>query len=179
MMKKVFNLTLSVLFIAVISAPFFGYLLFPKKDQDNIENRRLTVLPKVEIASLDFFPAKFEKHYNDHYGFRNELISINSFLKVNRLGFSPMPHKVVLGKDDWMYLVNESLEYYRNDYPLSSFDVQRIEKKIEAQAKWCLDRGIQFYLVFAPNKPNVYPEFLPSRIKQHHHQSKLEHTINV
>lgn len=165
---------LSGLFILIITLPFLGYLFLPGKAVDTEENRRLTSLPALDITNLDFYPQKFENHYNDHFGFRDELISMNKYIKIKRLGFSPTPSNVYLGKDGWIYLAGESLEYYKNEQPLSAFDLQRIENKLATLNLWCNNRGIKFYLMIAPNKANIYPEYVPNRIKQHYDVTKLQ-----
>ena len=65
-----------------------------------LENRHLNPIPPVhaDLASLEAFPAGFEGHYNDHFGFRRRLINFYSQTKFLNLG--DVTHSQVLAGRD-------------------------------------------------------------------------------
>ena len=64
------------LFILALMAPSVGYFLDINDYQMLAENRRLAERPDwpAERKTRRAFPAAFEKHFDDHFGFRSYLI---------------------------------------------------------------------------------------------------------
>lgn len=153
-----------ILFIGAITAPMFGhfagvfdesYIINTEKRQPNpLPERSVFKTPKVFISSL-------ESYLNDHFGFRQKLVRLNSLLRLE-LGAS-FSEKVVVGKDGWLYYSAENIiEQYRG---IENFSAKEMDSWIDAglsRKVWFKERNIPYFFAFYPEKTSVYPEYLPA-----------------
>lgn len=128
------------------------------------ENRELNEFPdwRGTDASRGTFPKRFDAAFNDHFGFRALFTRWHSLLKVYVFGVSPV-EKVVLGKQEWLYL-SESTKDYRGVRSLSRSEVAGWVKELKTKQAWCAARHIRYLLVVVPYKESIYPEYLPGNI---------------
>lgn len=154
--------------------PLLGNLFFSKVDNTQ-EKRQLAAMPKLtwQQQSIEQFPGKFEKYFNDHFGFRQQLIYWFNRLSL-ALDISPSA-KVLVGREGWMFLrnrhtVNDFMHVESND--LASFKEWKraLEKKRDLLAK----RGLQYLFVVAPDKHTIYPEFFPEGYVKTNAKSRLD-----
>ena len=105
---------LIMVFLSAITLPLFGLVMRLDTGLTLDENRVLASMPAVNLkrATLAKFPAKFERYFNDRFGFRQRLIQWLNFVKVAGLGVSPSP-RVVLGQDHWLFYGDIEVPYYR------------------------------------------------------------------
>jgi alginate O-acetyltransferase complex protein AlgJ len=163
-----------------VSAIFVTSLWFPTIDNlFNIapsltgnEKSSLSQLPglKPDRKSIVEFHNKFVKYFIDNFGFRNTLIRWNSLLKLKLLKTDQFP-KVLVGKDEWLYLIkddegNNALEFYRAVKPFQN------DKELAAWVQPLTDlnsyfkkKGVKFLVIFTPMKTRIYPEFIPAYLK--------------
>jgi len=72
--------------------------------------------------------------------------------------------KVLVGKEDWLFLQNDTNRIVEQNVGLLKFspeDVKRWVGILETRSATLKDRGIKYYFLAAPNKESVYPEYLP------------------
>ena len=73
------------------------------------ENRRLAPPPVYHGTSgLATFDASFEAYFNDHFGFRKQLIRWSNHWK-NGLFHDPSAPSVLLGRDGWLYFSGDQM----------------------------------------------------------------------
>lgn len=127
------------------------------------EMRMLNTIPGFpkNLDDLKEFPATFEDGFNDQFGFRNRLLRLNSYLHVAFLSTTPLPEKVVLGNDRWLYYSGEALNNYRH-FPGAS-TVREWRDMLQARHEWHEKHGIKFLFVIAPDKHSIYPENIPEQ----------------
>ncbi len=101
----------------------------------NTENRKLADKPVLNPDYLDPYPAEYEKYYNDNFSLRNQLVKLKSNLIANALQKSPMPDKVIFGKDGWLFLVEKELKEYRGTNLLKQNDVDKIADEMVRRIK--------------------------------------------
>ena len=82
---------------------------------------------------------------------------------LHGLGVSPS-EEVIVGKQGWLYLAN-SLRAYRGVKKLSAKQTEEWVTVLKAKKEWLASRNIRYLLVVAPNKEEIYPEYLPSSIR--------------
>ena len=143
------------------------------------ENRILAPKPELTLnyKKLKKYPRKYTAYYNDNFCFRNFLIALNSFIRVNILNISPNP-KVILGSKGWFYFAgeNEAFNSYQdtlNSAELNSFCSNMINRK-----NWLKNHGIHYYAMIVPDKQSIYYEYLQEPQKSWIHNSKFEQVIN-
>lgn len=153
----------NMILVTLSSALIFGVLLVSlinlSTERSESEKRSLTPLPQLTFAreNLVTFPGEFEQFFNDRFGFRQELVYLNSRLRVTLLGTSPL-NKVVVGLDGWLYYADERA--LATD-PLTPGLLELWRVALEAKRAWLAAQGIEYVFMVVPDKHSVYSEFLP------------------
>jgi hypothetical protein len=165
---------LSLISSAILSFCFLAALVLPSAETvlhfgphiELPEKRELQVYPqfKWNKKALLSFPARFEAAFNDRFGFRAFLVRTQALAKFYWLHMSPSS-KVVLGRDGWLYY-SESMDEYRGIRRLPPARIQKWLQEFKAKKAFFESRNIKYLVVIAPNKETVYPEFLPTNIRQ-------------
>jgi len=164
--RRLFDLLAIGLFASAIGLPMFG-LFFrdpPKLD----ENRTRAGLPELPAKKYQFeaFAPRFELYLGDHLGYRDVLLGWHRQVTYGILG-EPVTNQAWIGKDGWLYL-NQSDPFGGN--PKKPTPAERVEKWIdayEARHHWLKSKGIDYIVVFAPDKAAVYPEYLKGYPARH------------
>jgi hypothetical protein len=128
------------------------------------------------LAGLQNYVSGMEAYFNDHFGWRKQLIRWHGSLEVAVFG-KKTGNEVVWGKDGWLY-------YYpprRGDDPRSrgprGFSPQELEtlrQTLECRRDWLACHGIRYLFVVAPSKQTIYPEYLPSWLKPSSSPARLD-----
>lgn len=164
---------------------FAGLLLLPTFDQllnlsgafKSTENRRQSTLPPLHFPHVRSFVRQFDQYYKENFGWRNALFYTYSRWKLNVLGQSPLPEKVVVGKHGWFYLgnsYNHVVDQHRGLLPLSADSARLIARHLTAVQQQLARQGIRFYVFIAPDSHTIYPEYLPSELTPGAQPSRLD-----
>ena len=152
-------------------------------DFTNTEKRTLAALPELKLnrKSIVIFQQQFVRYFIDNFGLRSVLIRWNSLLKLNLLKVDRFP-KVIIGKDDWLYLIKtdervSTLDYYRKIKVFNNRNIKKWVRPIVDVNRELSKRGIKFVLLFIPIKHNVYPEYVPAHLKPIRGPSRREQLI--
>lgn len=154
---------LIILFILILALPTLDSIFNISPISELFEKRIAKPLPPTpkNTAELTQYPKKFEAFYNDNYGFRKTLISLNSAISDKIFNESP-DERAVIGKNGWLYFDNKkSLLDAVGKATISDVLVNR---GVEAFAKNWQDmkrKNIKYLLIIAADKSTIYPEFLP------------------
>jgi hypothetical protein len=170
-----YNIILLALFCVGIVLPLLGLALGTESRTINYENRKLAEKPALNMNTLSSWAGQLTAYFNDNFGFRKTLISLNSYIKVKFLNTSTV-HDVILGKDGWLYY-RESVEDSLGTTLFTPEEVLSVKHVIERQSKWMEDRGIYYLIVIAPNKETIYPEYLPDTFSPSNHLTKLDQLL--
>lgn len=74
---------------------------------------------------------------------------------------------VVVGQDGWLFLDQEgAIDDYRCYDPFEPGELDRIAANIEELRAHLEQQGIAFYLLIAPDKTSIYPEYLPKSVSR-------------
>jgi hypothetical protein len=149
---------LIIIFLIFILLPFFGGLLQVKGEGEALQNRRLNQLPEINIDSIrsGLFGKKFNEYVWDHLPLRSQLITVDHWIDYYVFRDSPVPDKVLLGRDGWLFLYSAVMEWPRENAEQVDFFVKLALDATGLQKK-C---GKQIFIVPSPNKASIYPEFL-------------------
>lgn len=158
----------ALLFMVLIALiPTLTFLGIDSKPQVT-ENRQLADLPPLSLES--FASSKYLRSWGDYvrdnFSFRGRLTEVNASIRYNYFASSPAD-SVLLGEDGWMFYAQEGLraDFARtNSLPLSYFD--KIDRYLAELEAWSDETGIKVTFMIAPNKHNVYGEYLSSRAYQ-------------
>lgn len=157
------SILLTVLFLCLILFPLLNKVakIIPEEKNSDFN---YSSKPQLHYSNLDEFPPLFEKYYNERVGFTQKAVTFNAYFKTRFLKISPNTSKVVLGKNNWLFLAGKSLQDYRGLNLLSQKEVTRLKDILHQRALRLKEQGGIFYLALIPNKHRVYSEFLPSNI---------------
>ncbi|MBQ6703917.1 MAG: hypothetical protein IJN08_03790 [Clostridia bacterium] len=161
-MRKKLLTIFTAAFMALCLLPSAGLLL--GYEGENYENRPLAPMPElVERSGLNLdFPAAFDDYYQDHFGFREEMVT--AFHTAALALDDTLNEDVIIGQNDMLYY-SETLSDYLGTDLLSDRDIRRAARILRIQQDYVQARGADFAFAAAPNKNTVYPEYMPKRLR--------------
>lgn len=174
--KDPFSILTCLVFLALVCTPVVIDLWAGKEDTAALEKRSMAQMPGLNQLRESFsgFATLFDSYYGDSFGLRAKLIRWNNLLRIGVFNESPIKD-VRLGKDGWLYYANEwDLEDFENVLPYKSEDLQKVRTVLGQRQAWLANRGIKFFVMIAPNKHTIYPEFLPPYIHKIGKESRLD-----
>lgn len=160
------------LFMTIIMLPILGDLTGVKINQGLSENR---FIKGYEDLSLPQKLSLYIKNFDRQFWGREYLVKSYITVKKDFFGISPLPDKVVIGKEGWLYLSDYgAIDDYRNARPFSFLQLDSIQKSLKKAADELNLNGIKFFVVVVPDKHTIYPEFLPGTVKKVRSISRLQ-----
>jgi hypothetical protein len=157
----------SVLFVSLLLLPSVNEI-FPFYKGENLEKRALEKKPELGNDYFLDYTRKYELYYNDNFGLREWLVRSAGYLKYRFFNSSANPSKVLIGKDDWMFLTGS---FYKVTQDLQRTNAYTDEELTQAIAQWQqkIDelkiQNIPFFKAVWPDKHYIYPEKLPYAMK--------------
>lgn len=177
-------------FIVLIFVPSILWMVFGGAIGDDLsENRRLAEMPEFDFAKIEEYPKRFDTYYNDHVPFR--AFFRNIWTRANYIAFADSTSsRVIVGdRDDnnirkaWLfYDEGEGFSPVEGVQGLLSHTDQEKERAVnmlKANAEQMAKEGRQLYFFVAPNKENVYREYLPNTIEIFDEKSHSEKMIDL
>ena len=151
--NKVLKMTYIVIFLLALVIP--GVWTFIGK-QETIGNEEV-----VDFSDANYFNVadKAEEYMNQKFGFRNKLVEFNNKLSYNLFGESGND-QVIVGKDGWLFYASALHDYNGTDV-LSDEEIAKIAKILSMTEAYVTDNGGKFVFVSAPNKMEIYGEYMP------------------
>jgi alginate O-acetyltransferase complex protein AlgJ len=160
------NKILIFAFALLLTLPVLDNIFHFSPVKDLFEKRLPVPLPSTPktFAEAQEFTRNFEKFFNDNYGFRKSLITINSRMMDKVFNESP-DSRAVIGKEGWLYFDNQnSLLDAAGRAEISDALIERGVKSFGENWQKMRAKNIDYLLVIAADKGTIYPEFLPDYI---------------
>ncbi len=153
--------------MAALLAAAFTTPLAPLEDLTGFSRDDGKGISPVEIArTIAELPAKLESDFNRHFSFRDALVKTGYRFRLSALGEKDF-HDVVVGRDGWLYYSGEkNLDYYQRTEMMTPGQIEALLRRLTLYREPLAEQGIAFYIVVAPNKETIYPEYLPDGIRQ-------------
>ncbi|QJD77883.1 alginate O-acetyltransferase AlgX-related protein [Spirosoma rhododendri] len=176
----------SLRFRAMLAGCCFAVLLLmPALDQwlhlsvrfQSTEKRALAARPELHFPHVKTFVRDYEQYFNENFGWRNALFYAYSRWKLNILGQSPLPEKVVIGKNGWFYPGNYFagiVDQHRGISPLQPQELRAINNRLTYYQKQLARQGTKLYVMVVPDSYTMYPEYLPDDIRRADSLSNLD-----
>lgn len=165
---RAYSVIISVLFLIFLCSPMV-YKAFDISEEITIskwENRYLAPKPVIDITYLDIFPEQYAAYYDDHFPLREEIINLfGGNIQYRFFGKSPVPEKVTIGSDGWMYQAENRL-IYSGESDFTPEEVETMYRKLHDRAQDLASQGIDFYFTIAPMKCEIYQDQLPYYYKR-------------
>lgn len=132
------------------------------KTDATTEKRTLAPFPSLTTEegklNKDFFDG-FDEYFNDHFAFRNLLVSADSAI-LGRLFQTSSNSTILVGKDDWLYYT-ATLNDYNATSPLSDRALFCIANNLSLLQSYVEAQNSAFLFTVAPNKNTLYDEHMP------------------
>lgn len=109
-------------------------------------------------APGDSFLADTAAYYNDRFGFRQELITVNAHLDA-ALFRTSASDDVLIGKDGWLYYAS-TLPDFTGSAPMTGRELFSAANNLSLIAEYCQINGMDFGFLPMPNKSTVYPQYM-------------------
>lgn len=150
--NKIIKIIYIVLFMCALIIP--GIWTFVDK-QEAVGNET-----QVDFSDVNYmnFASKADKFMSQKFGFRNNLVQMNSALYYNLFNESSNS-EVIAGKDGWLFY-KQALDDYTGKNELSEDEIAKIVKILQIVEKNVEKEGKKFVFVSAPNKMEIYDEFM-------------------
>ncbi len=167
--KMIFFLFFLLLIAPTVTFPFVKDHI----DSENHENRVFAEKPELSLRTITDFPQQFDDYFSDHLPYKNQLVMTNTmkndFLGVGTTAIEYMTGSMVIkGKDNWLFYNAEKQQSF-NDYICNNLyeeaELAEIaEGYVRLQEKLKEAYGAELVILFAANKEQIYPEYMPSSI---------------
>lgn len=148
----------------ILLVPFGGMVFWTTNESS--ENTPMVDPPTfIEKGQLNTdYLSQWGAWFDNHYAFRQYMITANSWLYTTFLKTSPV-EKVVLGNDDWLFY-NETIPDYTGTDLLTDREVYNIIHNLKLMQWSAESQGASFLITICPNKSTVYPEKMDGRFTQ-------------
>lgn len=151
-----------LLVFILLAVPFAGMLVTGASDSTEAEKRDLAPLPSVQTEDGSpnlSYAQDLGTYFEDHFAFRNALVSVNGRLKQLVAGTTP-GDEIILGKDGWLFYSGTLDDYFRRD-PMTPRELFIVAHNLRLMQDYCEQRGAKFVFVIAANKNSLYPQYMP------------------
>ncbi len=163
-LKNIYFLLPIILLVVAVYYPFVANMFV--SNTELLDNRPLKSKP-IKFSST--FSRDFEQYYNDTFAGRKKLIvkyvKLKQKLKIDT-------GQYFYGQDGWMFYDsakinngNSMLDYYASVL-LDDEQLQQMRKGLEEEKKFYESYGAKYMLLVAPNKENIYSEYMPERMQK-------------
>ena len=166
-------------FLLMLALPGVGLLFGVAQTTAAEENRSLAPLPSVDAswASWAAWPGDFTRYFEDHFAFRPQLVRLQALVRLKALDVPASP-SVIKGREGWWFYADDgALEDYADSRPLTAEELETWRTTLQDTSDWLRARGIAYLVVLAPDKHQVYPEYMPPGIRKATH-SRLTQLVS-
>lgn len=171
-MKRKGFIVFVVLCLVILLIPFVGMTVAPT--MVTTENKELSELPKVkdENGINVNYMAELGDYFQDHFAFRQQLVSVNAAIYGKIFGTSTTD-QVLIGKNNWMYYTG-TLDDYLVENVMTERGIENALHNIKLMQNYVESRGSQFILAIAPNKNSIYDDNMPYYYKKGEGENNYE-----
>ncbi len=135
-----------------------------KEDRSEKENRTSAWIPSIygENGFKWDFLVEVGNYFEDHFAFRQELVTADAIIRTKVFGISPV-RDVIAGKDDWLYYT-ATLDDFQHNNAVSDRMLFNIAHNVLLMQQYTESLGKKFLFTVAPNKNSLYGENMPGRL---------------
>lgn len=176
--SKFSNYFVIVIFLVIIFIPALG--IFFDKPASVVRttlNREPYKFPSINIkkpGKTDF--KQIENWFIDHTLFLTSLSKLWSN-SAYKLGASIKPGQVIIGKDQWLFLGNDyadSIDQYTGKNKPKEAEIYLKLSILRQMDKVAKQNKIPFLVAIAPDKHEIYSEYLPNYIHKSLSKNRIE-----
>ncbi|WP_172136067.1 hypothetical protein [Adlercreutzia sp. ZJ473] len=157
--RRVLQLGFVVLVLAVLLVPLVAIPFAPVDEEAELQE--LSPWPKlVEDGKLNVdYLSEAGACFDDHFAFRQQLMTANALVQSKLFGTSPTD-QVVVGTDGWLYYGSTLADYQRSDV-MGECMADNAAYNLALMQEYVEGCGAEFVFTIAPNKNSVAAEHMP------------------
>jgi len=158
---------LIVVFLVLLALPPLGTMLGIQRATEDEQNRELVAFPHLGLtaASWRAFPDGFTKYFEDNFAFRPLLVRWQATARAKAFHVSPS-RSVIRGRDGWWFYADDgAMRDYAEAPPFTTAELEEWRQTLQDTTDWMHARGIAYLFVMAPDKQQMYPEYMPATIR--------------
>ena len=169
----------SLAFVVCLFVPLLASIFQEDLEISTSEKRKLEQLPDITLdySILQTFPEQFEGYYDDHFGFKNDMVRLHNYVLAKAFKRTQTPG-IVIGSNNWLFYDGDGATA---DYiGLTSYreaTLERFKYVLQDRKRWLDSLGTHYLFLPIPNKINVYDDQLPSRIRRYSGVTKYDQII--
>jgi alginate O-acetyltransferase complex protein AlgJ len=182
------KIVLVIIFMVLLWSPTLDTVFHLDRSPAFNEKRLPAPWPQYKpgLAGLQQYSNGLEAYFNDHFGFRNQLIHWHSDWQqaVFSMGRHDVivssRHDVIAGQNIWMFYSEDQMhmvENFQGTRQFSAAALAGLQRLHEERRDWLARRGIQYMFVVAPDKQTIFSEYLPAWLKSKRQPTKLDQFI--
>lgn len=151
--KKFWKIVYVVIFMLALILPGVWTFVGSQKIIGNEE--------EVDFSDVGYLNVsdKVDRYMNQKFGFRNKLVNLYNGIKYQVFSEGGN-NQVIVGKDDWLFFASALSDYNGQDL-LTDAEIDKIARILSMVQKNVEDKGGKFLFVSAPNKMEIYGEYMP------------------
>ena len=162
-MKKSIGIIYTAVFIALCCIPLGATLLFPAPETiGKEETQQMPALITDEGKINKNIGTEFDKFFTSSIPFRPQVITAQNMLSGAVLG--KKNNNVITGSSGWLFTGESMDEYIGVMY--SDRALHNVSETIRIMQKCVTEKGMNFVFTVAPDKAQIYPEYLPAGYKK-------------
>lgn len=161
--KSVSRVLYAAVILGICAVPFA--FLWSRPGGGAVENRTMASLPKLQTAEgLNWnYLEDAGAYFTDHFAFRQEMVALNSKIRSEIFGVSPV-EDVIVGKNGWLYYA-ATLDDYQHKNSVSERMLFNMAHNTALMQEYSESLGKTFIFTVAPNKNTLYDENMPDRLR--------------
>lgn len=160
---KILQCSTWIIFMGILVLPFLNERFDLIEEVVGNENRKKAKKPNFDVNKLDEFTKAYDKYYTDNFNLRDNFIEIISEIDFNLFNVSPVPNRVTVGNEGWLY-ATKSVANYKAKNLFSPQELKDLKLELKTRSEWAVQHEMKYYLALVPNKISIYPEYLPRQI---------------
>jgi hypothetical protein len=162
------------MFLALLWLPTLDHFCKLDHAPVSVENRQPASWPRFQgLTQTRAFVGEMESYFNDHFGFRNQLVRWNNHWKA-QLFDDASGREVLLGRQGWLFHSGDQMfEHWNRQKTWSAEDLANWRQLLELRRDRLRARGIGYLFVVPPDKQTVYPEYVPEWMERSLKPSKI------
>ena len=133
--------------------------------------REQSTTPQMDFSARQLaktvidFPNAFTAYFESHHLLHQQLVDLSQKIRFYLFHETIFPN-VLIGKEDWLYYTGEdNIADYECTSPFTADELRLIRVRLQGWHDQLAQRGIRFYVIIAPNKEAIYPQYLPAYIQ--------------
>lgn len=179
MNRKLPDLALLIIFMIAITAPLIASPPSPGLIWRQVNSSEPNLSTLGLVKTWFEFPLAYSRYFDSHYLLHQTQVSAFQSVSHHLLHEKVFPN-VLIAKQDWLYYTGENnIADFECTAPFSAEELQTIRSQLLGWKAQLEERGIHFYVVIAPNKETIYPQYLPDQVQTGRKGCRIDQVMDV